>query len=93
MVELNYDVIKIFIEGWLVSYHGFSLNGNQVEKLHLTSRIVFQLHNIELELKDVSQERVLVSILLPKYIDSKDCISIAMKSYLEIVQVIEKEKL
>lgn len=93
MIELNYEVIKIFIEGWLVKYHGFSLNDNQVEKLNSTNRIVLQLHNSELELKNISEDRVLVSIHLPEYIDSKDCISIAMKSYLQIFQVIEKEKL
>jgi len=93
MIELNYEVIKIFIEGWLVRYHGFSFNDNQVEKLNLTNQIVLQLHNSELKLKNIYEDKVLVSILLPECIDSKDCISIAMKSYLEIVQVIEKEKL
>lgn len=93
MIELNYEVIKIFIEGWLVSYHGFILNGNHVEKINLTSRIVLQLCNSEIGLKNISEDKVLVSILLPEYIDSKDCISIAIKLYLEIVQVIEKEKL
>lgn len=93
MIELNYEVIKIFIEGWLVGYHGFTLNDDHVEILNSSKLIVFQLHNSELKLKNVSEDRVLVSILLPENIDSKDCILIAIKSYLEIVQVIEKEKL
>lgn len=93
MIGLNYEVIKIFIEGWLVRYHGFYLVDNRVEKIHATNKIVFQLLNSSLELRNISENRVLVSILLPEYVESKDCIAIAMKLYLEIMQVIEKEKL
>lgn len=92
-MSLNEEVIKIFIEGWLVRYHGFSLVNDQVVKNSDGIKIVFQLLNSRLELKDLLQEGVVISIEIPEEMDSKDCMSFAMKSYLQVAQIIEKEKL
>ena len=92
-MSLNEEVIKIFIEGWLVKYHGFSLVNDQVEKNSDGFNFIFQLLNSRLELKDLLQEKVVISIEIPEEMDSKDCMSFAMKSYLQVTQVIEKEKL
>ncbi len=92
-MSLNEEVIKIFIEGWLVKYHGFSLVNDQVEKNSDGFNFIFQLLNSRLELKDLLQEKVVISIEIPEEMDSKDCMSFAMKSYLQVAQVIEKEKL
>lgn len=92
-MSLNEEVIKIFIEGWLVKYHGFSLVNDQVEKNSDGVNFIFQLLNSRLELKDLLQEKVVISIEIPEEMDSKDCMSFAMKSYLQVAQVIEKEKL
>ncbi|OTG78528.1 hypothetical protein B9T23_00055 [Acinetobacter terrae] len=93
MNELNDEVIKIFIEGWLVKYHFFSLCNDKVEKRRNGVRVIFGLYNSRLELKDVAQDRVIISIEIPKDINSKDCMSFAMKSYLQVAQVVEREKL
>lgn len=90
---LNEEVVKIFIEGWLVRYHSFSLFNNQVEKISDEVRIVFELRDSRLELKNVLQDRILSSIKIARDMDAKDCMSFAMQSYLQIAQVIEKEKL
>lgn len=92
-MRLDEEIIKIFIEGRLVRYHSFSLFNDQVEKSSDGARIIFELRDSRLELKNVSQDRILSSIKIPSDMDSKDCMSFAMKSYLKIVQVIEKEKL
>ncbi|MDM1769979.1 hypothetical protein [Acinetobacter indicus] len=92
-MSLNEEIIKIFIEGWLVKYHSFSLVNDQVVKNSDGVKIVLQLLNSRLELKDLLEERVVISIEIPEEMDSKDCISFAMKFYLDVVQVIEKEKL
>lgn len=92
-MNLNEDVIKIFIEGWLVRYHGFSLVENQVMKNSDRFKFVFQLFNSKLELKDLLQDRVVIAIEIPDEMNSKECMSFAMESYLRVSQIIEKEKL
>ena len=92
-MSLNEEVIKIFVEGWLVKYHGFSLVNDKVEKNIYEFNFIFQLLNSRLELKDLLQEKVIISIEIPEDMDSKDCISFAMKFYLQIAQIFEKEKL
>ena len=84
-MELNEEIIKIFIESWLVKCQSFLLFDDQVEKRTDGNRILFQLLNSKLELKDM----LMISIEIPKDMNSKECILFAKNSYLEITQVIE----
>lgn len=91
-MSLNEEVIKIFIEGWLVKYHDFSIINDRVSKDKDGFNLLFQLDGSILELRDVYQEKVLISIKIPEDIDSKDCIAFAMKFYIQVAQFCEKGK-
>ena len=92
-MTLNEEVIKIFIESQLISCHSFCLFNDYVEKKEGDSRIVFELRNSRLELHSMRDDRIIVSIEIPKSIDSTQCVSFAKKSFLEISQVIEKNEI
>lgn len=91
-MSLNKEVIKIFIEGWLVKYHGFSIINDRVGKDKEGFNLLFQLDGSILELRDVYQEKVLVSIEIPEDLDAKDCIAFAMRFYIQVAKFCEKEK-
>lgn len=91
-MSLNEEVIKIFIEGWLIKYHGFSLINNRVSKNNNRFNLLFQLDKSTLELRDLRQDKVLISIEIPEHIDSKDCIAFAMKFYIQVAKFCEKER-
>lgn len=86
-MDLNKEVIKIFIEGWLVRHHGFILKNNQVEKNEKVRTLIFHLIEDKLELYDISNKQVIISIELPKLIASKDCISLAVRYCIDIVEI------
>lgn len=88
-MKLNHEVIKIFIESKLVRHYGFALIDDELKK----KQIVFRLDNSILTLSETRNGRKLISISIPNDIESADCISFAMKSYLRISEVVEKEKL
>ena len=88
-MKLNHEVIKIFIESKLVIQYGFALIDDELKK----RQIVFRLDNSILTLSETRNGRKLISISIPNDIESADCISFAMKSYLRISEVVEKEKL
>lgn len=88
-MELNHEVIKIFIESKLVRQYGFALIDDELKK----RQIVFRLNDSILTLSETKNGRKLISISIPNDIESADCMSFAIKSYLRISEVIEKEKL
>lgn len=89
-MTLNQEVIKIFIESRLISCHSFYLFNDHVEKRKGDSKILFELRNSKLELRNMQNDRVLISIKIPENIDSTQCISFAKKSFVEISQIVEK---
>jgi hypothetical protein len=88
-MELNNEVIKIFIEGWLVKQDRFYLVNEQVKR----GDVVFDLKGNILVLKNIKSEKQFITITIPYDLQPSDCIAFAMKSYCRISQVIEKEKL
>ena len=88
-MELNNEVIKIFIEGWLVKQDRFCLVDRQVKR----GDVVFDLTDNILVLKNIRSEKQFIAITIPYDLQPRDCIAFAVKSYYEISQVIEKEKL
>lgn len=87
-MELNSEVIKIFIEGWLVKQDCFCLVDRQVKR----GDVVFDLTDNILVLKNIESKKQYIAITIPYDLQLSDCIAFAMKSYCEISQVIEKEK-
>jgi hypothetical protein len=91
-MSLNKEIIKIFIEGWLVKYHDFSIIGDGVGKDKGGFNLLFQLDGSILELRDINQKKVLISIEIPEDLDAKHCMAFAMRFYIQVAKVCEKEK-
>ena len=85
-MSLNTEVIKIFIEGWLVKYHDFSIIDDRVGKDENGFNLLFQLDGCILELIDVKQKNVLISTEIPEDLDAKDCIAFAMRFYIQVAK-------
>lgn len=81
--DLNNEVIKIFIEGWLVRYDNFLLIHNFVEKEINNHKVMFRLIEGNLELYIPSTQQILKAIQIQK-IESAQCIAFAMQAYIEI---------
>lgn len=83
MVEdnLNDEVIKIFIESWLVKYENFTLIQNSVEKSFNGCRIAFRLNDRQLELYTVDDNKVLERVQIVD-VDTNKCVAFAMDAYL-----------
>ena len=91
-MSLNNEIIKIFIEGWLVKYHDFSIIDDRIIKNKDEFNLLFQLDGCILELIDVKQKKVLISTEIPEDLDAKDCIAFAMRFYIQVAKFCLKEK-
>ncbi|GEM_PF-5655532 len=83
MVEdnLNDEVIKIFIESWLVKYENFTLIQHPVEKSFNGYRVAFSLNDKQLELYTFDDHKVLERVQIVD-VDTTKCIAFAMEAYL-----------
>ncbi|MDR7016083.1 hypothetical protein [Acinetobacter sp. 3657] len=83
MIEdnLNDEVIKIFIESWLVKYDNFTLMQHFVEKSFNGYKVVFRLNGRQLELFAIDDHKVLERVQIVD-VDTNKCIAFAMKAYL-----------
>ncbi|KXZ62331.1 hypothetical protein [Acinetobacter venetianus] len=79
--NLNDEVIKIFIESWLVKYENFTLVQQSLEKSFHDYKVVFRLRGRQLELFSLNECKVLESIPISD-IDADKCIAFAMEAYL-----------
>ncbi|ENU33384.1 hypothetical protein [Acinetobacter parvus] len=64
MIEdnLNDEVIKIFIESWLVKYENFILIQHSLEKSFNGYRVIFRLNGHQLELFSIDDHKVLEKV-------------------------------
>ncbi|MGG2096813.1 MULTISPECIES: hypothetical protein [Acinetobacter] len=85
--NLNDEVIKIFIESWLVKYENFTLVQQSLEKSFNDYKIVFRLRGRQLELCSINEAKVLKIVQIPD-VDTDKCIAFAMEAYLVFHQVI-----
>lgn len=83
MIEgnLNDEVIKIFIESWLVKYENFILKQHFVEKSFNDYRVAFRLNDRQLELYAIDDHKVLEKVQILD-MDTNKCIAFAMEAYL-----------
>ena len=83
MVEdnLNDEMIKIFIESWLVKYENFTLMQHSIEKSFNGFKVGFRLNSRELELFVIDDHKVLEKVQIVDMKEDK-CIAFAMKAYL-----------
>lgn len=83
MVEgnLNDEVIKIFIESWLVKYENFILKQHFVEKSFNDYRVAFRVNDRQLELYAIDDHKVIEKVQILD-IDTNKCIAFAMEAYL-----------
>lgn len=80
IVELNDEIIKIFIESKLVECDGFTLVGSYLEKSYNGYIVVFKAENRQLLLHSTNDNKDLKSINL---VDMKacKCIEFSIQSY------------
>lgn len=83
MIEdnLNDEVIKIFIESWLVKYENFILKQCFVEKSFSGYRVAFRLNDRQLQLYSIDDHKVLERVQIVD-VDTNKCIAFAMEAYL-----------
>lgn len=79
--NLNDEVIKIFIESWLVKYENFTLVQQSLEKSFNDYKVVFRLRGRQLELFSLNECKVLESIPISD-IDADKCIAFAKQAYI-----------
>lgn len=86
----NFEVIKIFVESYLVKNHGFRFEQNCLSSDDL--KLIFILDSNRLILKNFISMEEWIIIEIPKDISSKNCVSFAIKAYGEILNVLRKGK-
>lgn len=79
--SLNDEIIKIFIESWLVKYENFTLIQHSVEKSFNGYKVVFRLNDRQLELFAIDDHKVLERVQIVD-VNTNKCIAFAMEAYL-----------
>lgn len=79
--NLNDEVIKIFIESWLVKYENFVVMQHSIEKSFNGFKIGFRLNCRVLELFAIDDYQVLEKVQIVDMKEDK-CIAFATKAYL-----------
>lgn len=86
----NFEVIKIFVESYLVKNNGFRFEQNCLSRDDL--KLIFILDSDRLILKNFITTEEWINVQIPKDIASKNCVSFAIKVYGEILNVLRKGK-
>ncbi|ENV75474.1 hypothetical protein MN869_20195 [Acinetobacter sp. NIPH1876] len=87
----NFEVIKIFVESYLVKNHGFKFEHNCLCS-NDDLKLIFFLDSNCLVLKSLTSTKEYFIVEIPKDIPSNNCVSFAIKVYGEILKVLRKRK-
>lgn len=90
-VNQNHEVIKIFIESYLVKNQYFVFIGGCL--YHEKMKLIFLLEYNSLVLKELNDDKILININIPEDILPENCVKFAINAYKEILEAIKKGKL
>lgn len=90
-INQNHEVIKIFIESYLVKNQQFVFKGNCL--YHEKMKLIFLLEYNSLVLKDFNEDKILINMNIQEDILSENCVKFAINAYREILEAIKKGKL
>lgn len=79
--NLNDEVIKIFIESWLVKYENFVLTNYSLEKSFNGYKVAFRLKDRQLELFTIDEYKLLERVQIID-VETSKCLAFAIEAYL-----------
>lgn len=91
IMELNDEIIKIFIESKLVEHDGFVLVGNHLENSFNGFEVIFEARGRQLLLYSKRDSELLRSISLVD-MEPYNCIEFSMKSYYSFKECLSEVK-
>lgn len=91
-VNENFEVIKIFIESYLVKHHGFKF-GNGILCSGDNYKLIFVLESNLIKLKSLIECEEWISIEIPQNINGQDCVRFAIYAYGEVCNMLRERRL